>query len=104
MNTADAEVDADAVEQIETLGSPVVAAPFGLELEVAQLAPEEREEFAREMGLGEPSRDRVMQAIFRLTDYITFYTCAEYEPYLAKRKAGANTQLVLVAGEDMVRA
>lgn len=34
----------------------------------------------------------------------TFYTCAEYQPYLAKRKAGSNTQLVLVAGEDMVRA
>lgn len=90
LNTADAEVDADAVEQIETLGSPVVVAPFGLELEVAQLAPEEREEFAREMGLGEPSRDRVMQAIFQLTDYITFYTCADTEVHAWLLKRGSN--------------
>ncbi len=32
-----------------------------------------------------------------------FYTCAEYEPYLEKRKAGSFTHLVGVAGEDLVR-
>ena len=33
----------------------------------------------------------------------TFYTCAEYQPYLEKRKAGSFTHLVGVVGEDMVR-
>jgi uncharacterized protein (DUF1330 family) len=32
-----------------------------------------------------------------------FYSSAEYQPYLEKRKAGASTQLVLVAGEDIAR-
>lgn len=90
LNTADAVVDAEAVGKIEALGSPVVAAPFGLELEVAQLAPEERDEFAREMGLTEPSRSRVMQAVFRLTDYITFYTCDEKEVHAWLLKRGSH--------------
>lgn len=90
LNTADADGDGDAVGRIEALGCPVVAAPFGLELEVAQLAPEERQEFAREMGLGEPSRSRVMRAVFELTDYITFFTCDEKEVRAWLLKRGAN--------------
>ncbi len=79
LNTADAEINAEAVRKIEALGSPVVAGPLGLELEVQQLPEEDRAEFAREMGLGESSRQQVMQAIFDLTGYITFYTCDEKE-------------------------
>lgn len=90
LNTADADADAEQVSQIEALGSPVVAAPFGLELEVGQLPPEEREEFGREMGLGEASRSRVLQAVFELTDYITFYTCDEKEVHAWLLKRGSN--------------
>ena len=90
LNTADAEVDSEIVSRIEALGSPVVAAPFGLELEVGQLSLEEREEFAREMGLGEPSQSRVLQAIFQLTDYITFFTCDEKEVHAWLLKRGSN--------------
>jgi ribosome-binding ATPase len=78
------------VSQIEALGSPVVAAPFGLELEVGQLPPEERDEFSREMGLGEASRSRVLQAVFQLTDYITFFTCDEKEVHAWLLKRGSN--------------
>ena len=79
LNTADTDVDAAHVAAIEALGHPVLAAPCGLELEVGQLPAAERTEFAAEMGLGEPSRERLLRAIFEISDQITFYTCDEKE-------------------------
>lgn len=79
LNTVDAEFDADVVSQLESEGHAVVAAPVGLELEVAQLPDDERAEFAEEMGLGEPSRGRILKAIFDVTEQITFYTSGEKE-------------------------
>ncbi|UCE63064.1 MAG: DUF1330 domain-containing protein [Nitrospirota bacterium] len=32
---------------------------------------------------------------------VTFYSSAEYQPYLKARKEGASTEMVLVAGEDI---
>ena len=90
LNTADSNVDQAVVSKIEALGSPVVAGPFGLELEVEQLAEDERALFAQEMGLGESSRARVLRAIFQLTDYITFYTCDEKEVHAWLLKRGSN--------------
>jgi ribosome-binding ATPase len=90
LNTADSEVDADAVAKIEALGLMVVAGPLGLELEVAQLSEDEREMFAQEMGLGEPSREKVLGAIFQLTDLITFFTCGEKEVHAWLLKRGSN--------------
>ncbi len=90
LNTADADVDADTVSKIEERGLLVIAAPLGLELEVAQLDDEEREIFAEEMGLGEPSRERVLRAIFELTTMITFYTCDEKEVHAWLLKEGSD--------------
>jgi ribosome-binding ATPase YchF (GTP1/OBG family) len=90
LNTADSTIDAALVKKIEDLGYLVIAGPLGLELEVAQLAEEERVEFAREMGLEGSSKDRVVQAIFRLTDYIMFYTSDEKEVHAWLLKRGSN--------------
>ena len=79
LNTADASFDAAAVAKIEERGDRVLAAPAGLELEVRQLPESDRAEFAAEMGLGEPSRERLLRAIFEVTDQITFYTSGEKE-------------------------
>ncbi len=79
LNTADAEVDAAVVAELEAAGHNVLAAPLGLELEVAELDESERAEFAAEMGLGEPCRDRLLRMIFEVTDQITFYTSGEKE-------------------------
>jgi hypothetical protein len=79
LNTADASDDAAIVKELEGLGCRVVCAPVGLELEVQQLPPEDRETFAREMGLGESCASKVLRAIFEATDQITFYTCDEKE-------------------------
>jgi ribosome-binding ATPase YchF (GTP1/OBG family) len=90
LNTTDSNVDQAVVAKIEALGSPVVAGPFGLELEVEQLAEDERALFAEEMGLGESSRARVLRAIFELTHYITFFTCDEKEVHAWLLKRGSN--------------
>lgn len=90
INTADASVDADVVQQIEDKGLSVLAAPLGLELEVQQLSEEDRALFAEEMGLGESSRERVLRAIFEMTDMITFFTCDEKEVHAWLLKAGSN--------------
>ena len=90
LNTADADVDTKVVSTLEAKGMAVIAGPLGLELEVAQLAEDERELFAEEMGLGEPSRERVLRAIFELTDMITFYTCDEKEVHAWLLKKGSD--------------
>jgi hypothetical protein len=79
LNTADSDIDAGILTDLEAAGHAVVAAPAGLELEVLALSEEERSEFAAEMGLAEPSRARMLRKIFEVTDQITFYTCAEKE-------------------------
>jgi len=79
LNTVESGTHQDEQAELEARGYTVVAGPFGLELEVQSLPEEERAEFAREMGLGEPSRERLLRAIFEVTDQITFYTCAEKE-------------------------
>jgi ribosome-binding ATPase YchF (GTP1/OBG family) len=89
-NTADSAFDESTIASLEAEGHKVVAAPFGLELEVGQLPESERGEFAAEMGLGEPSRERLLQAIFEITDQITFYTCDEKEVHAWLLPRGAN--------------
>ncbi len=79
LNTADSDIDAEMVSAVEAKGVKAVAAPVGLELEVAALPDDERAMFAEEMGLGEPCRERLLRAIFEVTNQITFYTSGEKE-------------------------
>jgi len=79
LNTADSDYDSGPLEALRAEGLRVIAAPFGLELEVQSLPPDDRAEFAAEMGLAEPCRERLLRGIFEVTDQITFYTCDEKE-------------------------
>jgi ribosome-binding ATPase YchF (GTP1/OBG family) len=91
LNTADATVDETVVAALSSAGYRVVAAPLGLELEVQALEESERAAFAADFGLGEPSRDRVLRAIFEATEQITFFTSDEKEvrAWLLKRGSTA---------------
>lgn len=91
LNTADAEFDTSIVGELQRRAHRVVAAPVGLELEVAALPENERGEFAAEMGLSEPGRKRLLWAIFEVTDRIVYYTCDEKEvrAWLLRRGATA---------------
>ncbi|MBI3866404.1 MAG: redox-regulated ATPase YchF [Planctomycetia bacterium] len=78
LNTADA-ADESATSALSSAGYKVVAAPLGLELEVQALDESERAAFAADFGLKEPSRERVLRAIFEATEQITFFTSDEKE-------------------------
>ena len=90
LNTAESEVDSVTISSLEADGHMVVSAPFGLELEVAQLPEDERALFSAEMELGEPSRGRLLRAIFALSNQITFYTCDKKEVRAWLLRQGAN--------------
>jgi len=70
-----ARVDAYAREH----GSVAVVISARIEAELAQLAPAEREDFLRELGLSEPGLHRVVRAAYRLLGLKTFYTAGPKE-------------------------
>jgi hypothetical protein len=65
----------DIAEYAAEQGAQALALPVGVELELAQMDPDEAAEFAEEMGLGTTrGADAVIQAGYRLLDLITFFT------------------------------
>jgi ribosome-binding ATPase len=89
LNTTDATVDEAVVSKLEAAGHPVLAAPLGLELEVAELDESERAEFAAEMGLGEPARERLLRKIYEVTGLLIFYTSDPKEVHAWPLRAGS---------------
>lgn len=91
LNTADASFDPGVVADIEAQGFRAIPAPAGLELELEALPEGDRAEFAAEMGITESSRNRLLRAIFEVTDQITFFTSDEKEvrAWLLKRGSTA---------------
>ena len=57
----------------------IVTVCSAVEAELAELDPDERSEFLEEIGLGEPSLNRVVYATYDLLGLITFYTEGENE-------------------------
>ena len=78
VNTADDENQPERF--LRPLGqTPAVAVPLGLELELARLGPEEREEMRRDLGLASDRRPEVLQAMLRASGQILFFTASEKE-------------------------
>jgi GTP-binding protein YchF len=79
------------INQPEENASPIPAefadatqAPFleilgKLEMELAQLSPDEASEFMVEMGIEQLARDRVIRSSYRLLDLLSFFTANEQE-------------------------
>jgi GTP-binding protein YchF len=57
----------------------VVSICGALEAEIAQLAPEERSEFLREMGLAEPGLHKLIRSAYKLLNLITYFTAGVQE-------------------------
>ncbi len=70
-------------------GAPMVEISGKVEAELAALAPEERGEFLRSLGLEEPGLDRLVHAGYRLLGLITYFTVGEDECRAWTIKAGA---------------
>lgn len=60
-------------------GGEIVVICGELEAQIAQLPPEERTEFLREMGLSEPGLDVLIRAAYKLLDLETFFTAGPKE-------------------------
>jgi GTP-binding protein YchF len=63
----------------EGLKDPSLGFQGKLEMEIAQLAPEEQESFLKEYGLDQPGRERAIQASFQMLNLISFFTGNEEE-------------------------
>lgn len=69
--------DVLGAEPAEGTAAVVVSAP--IEQEIAQLGPDEAQEFLADLGLGEASIDRVIRASYELLGRISFFTVGEDE-------------------------
>lgn len=70
-NTLTIETHSDRVQVIQLFGK--------LEMEIAQLAPEEAQEFLDEYGIQESGREGIVRASFDLLDLLSFFTVNESE-------------------------
>ena len=75
--------DTDLVKKVRAIaaekGGEVVVICGELEAQIAQLPPEERREFMREMGLPEPGLDVLIRAAYKLLGLETFFTAGPKE-------------------------
>jgi len=74
----------------EGLHGVVVSAP--IELEISRLAAEEQEEFLADLGLAEPSLDRVIRACYELLGLLAFFTVGEDEVRAWTVRRGASAR------------
>ncbi|HSB08833.1 MAG TPA: redox-regulated ATPase YchF [Blastocatellia bacterium] len=89
----DAAGQSAAREVEELAGSKqlrVIAMSGKVEMEIAQLAPDEQREFLQDLGITEPARDRFIRAAYSLLDLISFLTSGEDECRAWSIKRGTN--------------
>jgi GTP-binding protein YchF len=74
-----AEVPGDVQALVEAKHLSAIAMSGKVEMEIAQLAPDEQREFLQDLGVEEPARDRFIRAAYSLLDLISFLTSGEDE-------------------------
>lgn len=79
VNMADDEQHPERFTQWSTEAVPVLAIPAGLELELSKMAPEDRAEFVKEMGLVGTDRDHLIRTLLKYSGQMTFFTAGEKE-------------------------
>ena len=83
------EIEADARGTFESRNTAVIALCARSEADVAELPPEEAEEFRKELGLPETAApERVLQAAVSLLGLITFYTAGPQDTHAWSIQAG----------------
>lgn len=70
-----------AKKATETLkgGAEVLALSGKIEMELAQMPPEDASAFLEDLGIKEPALNRLIRASYRLLDYVSFFTAGEDE-------------------------
>jgi GTP-binding protein YchF len=70
---------ADLVEHTRRSGLGLVVLAGAVEMDIAQMPPEEQKEFVASLGLEEPAAGRFIRAAYALCDLISFLTAGEDE-------------------------
>ena len=78
-NTGDDEMDHAKYQKYATPDVPVLAVSVGLEVELAKMAPDERDGFLREMGLPSTNRDQILRILLDNSGQMIFLTAGEKE-------------------------
>jgi GTP-binding protein YchF len=79
VNVADDEQDLQKYGSYSSPARPVIAVPVGLEVELARMTEQDREEFRQEMGIPRFDRDTLIQQIMDQSGQMLFFTASEKE-------------------------
>ena len=79
VNLADDQSELPDSKVADNAGVPTVAVPVGLELELARMDEQEREEFRAEMGVDSFDRDGLIRQLMDLSSQMLFFTAGEKE-------------------------
>jgi ribosome-binding ATPase YchF (GTP1/OBG family) len=79
VNVADDETDLARYAAEAPPGQRVVAVPVGLELELSRMAPQDRADFIREMGLSPLDRDELLRTILDESGQFLYFTAGDKE-------------------------
>lgn len=84
----------EAQEAADKLGESSLVICGKLEMEIAELSSEERQEFIEGLGIGEPGRDRLVRACYKMLGLASFFTV----------ESGQLRAWTVTAGDDAVTA
>jgi len=79
VNTTDDEENPERFTKEATPERPYLTVGAGIELELAGMEPEERDEFVKEMGIVRTDRDTVLEALLKISGQKLFFTAGEKE-------------------------
>jgi GTP-binding protein YchF len=91
-SSAAAEPPAAVMDLAASKKLSAIAMSGKVEMEIAQLPPEEQREFLGDLGIKEPARDRFINAGYSLLDLISFLTAGEDECRAWSIKRGTHAQ------------
>ncbi|MBI2058947.1 MAG: redox-regulated ATPase YchF [Nitrospirae bacterium] len=92
-NTGDKKVDLSSAER--TLGElkiDLFTLQGAMEMEIAQLGPDDQKEFLTDLGMKEPALNRFVRHIYKTLNFISFLTVGEDEVRAWSVQQGANAQ------------
>ena len=81
---------ADLADYAHASGLGLVVLAGAVEMDIAQMAPEEQKEFVASLGLPEPAAGRFIRAAYALCDLVSFLTAGEDECRAWPLRQGSN--------------
>jgi GTP-binding protein YchF len=79
VNTSDTEAQPDRFRPLAPEGTDLFAFSISLQMDLAAMSPEERDEFCREMQIQPADKDELIRRIMHASGQMTFFTAGEKE-------------------------